>query len=121
MDFVGKVSQVSHHPAHFGDDKRCNSGDITFLVVQEQDSTCALKSAILMFYFCRTRYVMLSHTIFQTVEMIIAMPCLYVRYLSHPPRAITPVQICYREREKLENDGNCKALSITRKCNKRFL
>lgn len=76
MDFVGKVSQVSHHPAHFGDDKRCNSGDITFLVVQEQDSTCALKSAILIFYFCRTRYVMLSHTIFQTVEMIIAMSCL---------------------------------------------
>ena len=31
---------VSHHHATFGGHRHCGSGDIMFVVVEEQDSTC---------------------------------------------------------------------------------
>ena len=34
---------ISHHPVKIGGHRHCGSGDITFLVVEEQDSTCSLK------------------------------------------------------------------------------
>ena len=37
---------VRHHPVKFGGHRHCGSGDIMFLVVEEQDSTCLLKSTI---------------------------------------------------------------------------
>ena len=40
---------VSEHPARFDVHKHCGSGDITFVVVEEQDSTCSLKSAITVY------------------------------------------------------------------------
>ena len=33
---------VSHHIAKFGGHRKCGSGDIMFLLVEEQDSTCPL-------------------------------------------------------------------------------
>ena len=36
---------VSHHPAKYGGPRHCSSGDLMFLVVEEQDSTyCRLNS-----------------------------------------------------------------------------
>ena len=32
---------VNHHPAKFGAHGHCGSGDITFLMIEEQDSTCS--------------------------------------------------------------------------------
>ena len=37
--FVGG-SMVSHDPAKFGGHRHCGSGDLMFLVVEGQDSTC---------------------------------------------------------------------------------
>ena len=31
---------VSHHPAKFGDHGHCGSGDITFLVAEEENPRC---------------------------------------------------------------------------------
>ena len=32
---------VSHHPAKFGDHRHCGSGDIMFLVAEEENSKCS--------------------------------------------------------------------------------
>ena len=36
-----------HHPAKFGDHRHCGSGDTMFLLIEEQDSTCLLETALL--------------------------------------------------------------------------
>ena len=40
---------VSHHPANFGGHSRCGSGDIMFLVAEEEDSRCCCFSPKLLF------------------------------------------------------------------------
>ena len=38
--------KLSFHPVKFGGNRYCGCGDITFLDVEGQDSTCSLKSTI---------------------------------------------------------------------------
>ena len=52
---------VSHYPAKFDRHSHCDSRDIMFLVVEEQDATYSLKSAITV-YLWSTRHIMLSPT-----------------------------------------------------------
>ena len=40
---------VSHHPAKFGGHGHCGSGDVMFLVVKDQDSTCPPFHLLLLF------------------------------------------------------------------------
>ena len=40
---------VSHHPAKFGDHRHCGSGDIMFLVAEEQNSRCSRFNPPLLF------------------------------------------------------------------------
>ena len=40
---------VSHHPANFGGHSRCGSGDIMFLVAEEEDSRYCCFSPKLLF------------------------------------------------------------------------
>ena len=40
---------VSHQPTKFGSHRHCGSGDIMFLVIEVQDSTCSLESAITIY------------------------------------------------------------------------
>ena len=40
---------VSHHPAKFGDHRHCGSGDIIFLVAEEENSRCSLFNPPLLF------------------------------------------------------------------------
>ena len=40
---------VSHHPAKFDGHRHCGSGDLMFLVVEEQDSTCLRFNPPLLF------------------------------------------------------------------------
>ena len=54
----------SHHPAKFGDIRHRSSGDIMFLMVEEQDFTCLLKSAITLLYWKHMAYYALSHESF---------------------------------------------------------
>ena len=37
---------ISHHPAKFGGHMKCGSGDIAFLMTEEQDYKYSLKSVI---------------------------------------------------------------------------
>ena len=32
---------IGYHPAKFGDNRHCGSGDLMFVVVEGQDSTCS--------------------------------------------------------------------------------
>ena len=41
---------VSHQPDKFGGHRHCGSGDITFLVVKEQDSICYRLNSPLLFF-----------------------------------------------------------------------
>ena len=52
---------VSHHPAKFGGPRRCGSGDLIFLVVEEQDSTCFRFNPQLLF-ISKAHGVVMSHT-----------------------------------------------------------
>ena len=38
--WVGTPHGNSHHPAKFGGHRNCGSGDMMFLVIEGQDSTC---------------------------------------------------------------------------------
>ena len=40
---------VSHHPAKFGDHRHCGSGDIMFLVAEEENSRCSCFNPPLLF------------------------------------------------------------------------
>ena len=40
---------VSHHPAKFGDHGHCGSGDIMFLVAEEENSRCSRFNPSLLF------------------------------------------------------------------------
>ena len=40
---------VSHHTAKFGGHRHCGSGDMMFVVVEEQDSTCPRLDPPLLF------------------------------------------------------------------------
>ena len=40
---------VSHHPAKFGDHRHCASGDIMFLVAEEENSRCSRFNAPSLF------------------------------------------------------------------------
>ena len=40
---------VSHHPAKFNDHRLCDSGDVMFLVVEEENSTCSRFNLPLLF------------------------------------------------------------------------
>ena len=40
---------VSHHPAKFGDHRHCGSGDIMFLVAEEENSRCSHFNPPLLF------------------------------------------------------------------------
>ena len=40
---------VSHHPPMFSDYGQCESGDVAFSVVEEQDSICSSLSPTLLF------------------------------------------------------------------------
>ena len=40
---------VSHHPAKFGDHRHCGSGDITFLLAEEESSRCSRYNLPLLF------------------------------------------------------------------------
>ena len=40
---------VSHHPAKFGDHRHCGSGDIMFLVAEEENSRCSRFNPPLLF------------------------------------------------------------------------
>ena len=53
---------VGHQPAKFGGHRQYGCRGITFLIVEEQDSTCSIKSAITV-YLNSTWHVMLSHKI----------------------------------------------------------
>ena len=50
---------VSHHPANLGDPRHCGSGDMMFVVVEGQDSTCPPLDPSLLLISChaRTHYV----------------------------------------------------------------
>ena len=52
---------MSHYTAKFDRHRHCDGRDIMFLVVEEQDATYSLKSAITV-YLCSTRHIMLSPT-----------------------------------------------------------
>ena len=41
---------ASHHPTKFGGLRQCRSGDM-FFVVEEQDSTCSRLNQLLLFFF----------------------------------------------------------------------
>ena len=39
-----------HHTANFGDNRHCSGGDVMFLVVEGQDSTCSrFRSAVTVY------------------------------------------------------------------------
>ena len=59
--FKSPPCQVDHH-------RHCDSGDARFLVVEEQDSTCSLKSAITI-YFWSTWHESLWHIMLSTGYM----------------------------------------------------
>ena len=40
---------ISHHPAKFGDHKQCGSGDIMFLVAEEENCRCSRFNPSLLF------------------------------------------------------------------------
>ena len=40
---------VSHHPEKFGDHRHCGSGDIMFLVTEEENSRCSRFNPPLLF------------------------------------------------------------------------
>ena len=40
---------VSYHPVNFGGNEQCASGDIMFLVIEEEDSTCPRLNLSLLF------------------------------------------------------------------------
>ena len=40
---------VSHHPVKFGDHRHCGSGDIMFLVAEEENSRCSRFNPPLLF------------------------------------------------------------------------
>ena len=62
---------VSNHPAKFGGQRHCSGGDMMFLVVEGQDSTCPCFN--LPFLFISKAHGMLSsHTKFQDVDIIIS-------------------------------------------------
>ena len=58
---------VSHHPAKFGDDRNCGSGDLMFLVVQEENSRCSRFNPLLLFnpplLFISKGHVLKAHSI----------------------------------------------------------
>ena len=40
---------IGYHPAKFGDNRHCGSGDLMFVVVEGQDSTCPRLDPPLLF------------------------------------------------------------------------
>ena len=52
--WVGTPHGNSHHPAQFGGHRNCGSGDMMFLVVEGQDSTCPRLKPPLNVYSERT-------------------------------------------------------------------
>ena len=40
---------VSHHSAKFGDHRHCGSGDIMFLIAEEQNSRCSCSNPPVLF------------------------------------------------------------------------
>ena len=65
----------SHHPAKFGDHRRCGSGDIMFLVAEEQNSNAVTLIAItvqsaITVYFQRTRVENKRHIILLTLILV---------------------------------------------------
>ena len=52
---------VSHHPFKFDGHEHCGSGDIIFLLVEEQDSTCSRLN--LPFIFSSKRHGLKAYTI----------------------------------------------------------
>ena len=40
---------VCHHPERFGGHRQCGSGDIMFLVVKKEDSSCSRFNPLLLF------------------------------------------------------------------------
>ena len=43
---------VSHHPAKFAVHRHCGSGDIIFVVTEEQDSTGSRLNPLLLLSYC---------------------------------------------------------------------
>ena len=48
---------VSHQPARFGGHRRCGSGDMMFVVVEGQDSTCPCFYVNIYIYIYIYKYV----------------------------------------------------------------
>ena len=54
--FVSKISRLPRNLSwqatmlSIGGQRHCGGGDTMFLVVEEQDSTCSLNSAVIVFY-----------------------------------------------------------------------
>ena len=56
---------VSYHSAKFGGHGHCSIGDITFLVFEEQDSTCSLKFVITVYHMaCHSHTHKISEAIY---------------------------------------------------------
>ena len=58
---------VSHHPAKFGGHRHCGSGDMMFVVVEGQESTCPRLDSPLLLISNNAHGIPCSHTrIFRT-------------------------------------------------------
>ena len=69
---------MSHHFAKFGDRRRCGNGDTTFLVVEEENSKCWLKSSLLL--ISKAHDMPFSHTKSLKLDMAICYAILIVQY-----------------------------------------
>ena len=91
---------IGHHPDKFGGHSQCDSGDIMFLLVEEQQTICSLKSAITI-YFLNTWYVqrdIMYHTMLKVRHWSRASTVKIERKCTK--KRCQSVQICYREKRK---------------------
>ena len=68
---------VSHHPTKFGDHRHCGSGDIMFLVAEEENSRCSRFNPPLMF-------ISKGHGLKESTRHILLTPIL----VSHSLKAV---------------------------------
>ena len=67
-----KLLMVCHRPQTFGGHRQCGSGDIMFLVVKKEDSSCSRFNPLLLFISVKSTWVEYArHILYQA------------RYLSH--------------------------------------
>ena len=84
---------VNHHPGKFGDHRHCGSGDIMFLVVEEQYSTRRAINPPLLFI----------SRLGNTLHIMIVCPILVTGAYSRNRKKVCPnMAMRWRKRKKLQ-------------------